>query len=299
MSNNFQSENDYNTSGMGKYAHVPYHLSSNYNIGAFCLNFFWLIYYKQYFFSLLFFICYILFFIPQVQLFAIVLFFGMAVPVGRFGNIWAWRARRYRSILDFEETHRKIAFLGAIYIIICGFLFFKNIHLNSDLLLMVESPSSYYAMKAMNGNSSTNTNQNKNPIGQIEDLHKQISQTEYDIALSKAISYLNSAFSLYFVNNGEIQGNITGEKLAEIVRMYVNDVIYYQNNVIKKSDGSALQFVADNTDCSNLSCYVLIDINGPDKGPNKYAKNKDEISDRIKMYIKRNDQGMLFVEGIE
>ena len=298
MMNDIESDNK-NTSGMGKYAHVPHSLSRDYNVGAFCLNFFWLIYYKQYFFALVFFLCFALFLISQLRLFMLIIFFGIAIAVGRFGNVWAWRARRYKSVSDFNVTHRKIAIFGAIYFIIFGFLILKNIHIDTNLLLMLESPSTYYANQSINGEYNTNSNVNKNPIRQIGDIHNQVAKTEYDVALNKAILYLNSAFSLDFMNNGEISESITGDKLAEIVRMHTSDVIYYNGNVIKKSDGSILQFVADKGDCSKLSCYVLIDINGLEKGPNKYPKNKDEIVDRIKIYIKKNSQGMLFVEGIQ
>lgn len=287
MSDYFHMNEISNTSGMGKYSHVPASVSYGFNFGAFCFNLLWLLYYKKFIFAFLFIICFLLFLIPNFRMINFIIFIALSISAGRFGNIWAWRAKKYSSLENFHAVHKKIAIAGFIFeLVLLSFIFIKDIY---GIKTYFSSKSREIAWKI------NNSNKELNPIKQMEKIQTQTVGNTYRLKFIKVLSLMNSAFSTQAIL-GEVPDNITSNALVSITRKGIRSVYYFDNRIIKTSDEVVLQFEADGSDCSGGGCYVLIDIDGIKYGPNKYWNKNGKISDRLKVFIKRNQQGVLYVE---
>ena len=98
-----------NTSGQGADTTVPEEIAKKFNWGAMMLGFLWGPFNKTYItLTILFFA-----FIPIAGLSA----FALAVFFGVKGNEWAWKNKEWESVEQFNQTQKKWAIAGVIWVL--------------------------------------------------------------------------------------------------------------------------------------------------------------------------------------
>ena len=96
---------------------IPENIKSKFNWGAFFLHWMWGLGNKSYA-TLLIFLLYILFMIPYVNLFAMMLTLPVSIYFGIKGNEWAWNNNHWDSEEHFDEVQKNWAIAGLILSII-------------------------------------------------------------------------------------------------------------------------------------------------------------------------------------
>lgn len=99
-----------NNSGQGDVPVVKV-VTDKFNWGAFFFNWIWGICYKKWI-MLLVIVAYMIPFVGAL------IGLGLQIWFGINGNKWAWQSKRYRSIQEFHEIHKKWAIAGVILMII-------------------------------------------------------------------------------------------------------------------------------------------------------------------------------------
>ncbi len=233
-----------NMSGMGKEAFVPEEIAAKFNWGAFLWTFIWGLAHKQPITLL----CIVVCFVPVIGPLASL---ALAIWIGTKGNAWAWQAKRYASIEDFEKRQKKWVFayfaIIALYVIL-GITFAAKMFLP---MLKTSSESKCFI--------------------NMEKVYNTL-KYEYNAKTARGRelpSYNSQELANFFVDGSKEFKTIKGR--TALMSGY-------------DSDDIILTFNAG--DCKKNKCAVYVDINGV-KGPNKYWKAGDkELSDRYVYRIK-------------
>ena len=102
MTENFQKQIEENTSGHGENSFVPDVVANRYNWGAFFFHWIWALVYGKFVIALVALISHVIPFLPLI----------ICIWMGTQGNKWAWQSKKYQSIEEFHQIHRKWAVAG-------------------------------------------------------------------------------------------------------------------------------------------------------------------------------------------
>ena len=105
----------------------------------------------------------------------------------------------------------------------------------------------------------------------------------------RAIAFFNGPLSVSYAINGVNPNNLKGSDIVDIIVKHSarGIVTYRENNFFQIMEGTEYKVETDGGDCSNGACYVIIDINGFEKEPNKIWKGEKIVYDRLKLRIER------------
>lgn len=90
---------------------ILYYVLDKFNWGAFFLNWIWALVYKKYIFAV------IIFIFKLIPLLGIIVVLPLSIWMGTQGNKWAWNAKKYKNIEEFNQIQKRWACVG-----ICIFL---------------------------------------------------------------------------------------------------------------------------------------------------------------------------------
>ena len=140
---------------------------------------------------------------------------------------------------------------------------------------------------------------NPNEISEaFNNFYNNFNDAENEVKFRKTFSILNTAFALYCALGNNDIGNLTGIDLADIVFNALTEnntkaspsIVYHKDDVIGLSEGIECKFETYGSNCLNGGCYVFIDVNGFEKGPNKIYEGGKPIYDRLRVLITRGDK---------